>query len=351
MKTAINWVFNYIKLTKDLFRTTLVTMHGKKSFIQVFLVELLVFFSPIYSHDYSSFANAEQITPVIAHANLEFQAIQGSSVSGDGQRHSYQAESTSATSDIWDVAFLWRYYNNHDQDDAQFRSIRCGFNVTLKGERFYGPLPPGFGQIKVGVYDSSSDQLYGYAVETSLERGGALFDILMTNFSDKNIDLEYYLGKLKLLPSDYRAQLFDPNKKKYEKNIQFSPTRIPLASHSSKHRFLIIGTESYFERLNKILKPGNTSFSKVFYNSQQNVIILHCTIPQNINILRCTLFDALGRELGTKTIPQHLTVSDYSLTGHMNLNPLLSSGTYMIHLLMLNHNGANLQINKKITIP
>lgn len=252
--------------------------------------------------------------------------------------------------DRWDVSFLWHTESLSSQQnhDPVVRRIRCGFNKDLESEVFYGPLPPTFGSIDAGVYDSTTDQLGGYAIRNNLSDGGFIYRIRFQNSAAVSQKVFYKLENAIELPPGFKACIYNPEISAYE----YQETGCTLAGQSTVERWVVVGTDKFVQTTSKQIPRLKLAFVGAYPNPFQNSFVVHYTIASDISEIRLDTYDTKGRMLWTHTVyhnsqpGNHIFRYPHDATRSTQL-PSLSAGVYIVRMTARSRTGTITKVGEK----
>ncbi len=239
--------------------------------------------------------------------------------------------------DSWNVHFKWT--REVAGEDRFYRRIRCGYKKSGK-EIEYGLYPPTMSTVRVGVVNSTTDKLCGWALEHELDKQqGVNFTIGIRNRSPKKTSIEYFLANLEVLPQNYQAKILNTGTKQYETCTEESPSVITLDADEHTSRVLVVGTRQYLNHMLAAFLP--IKLLKAFPNPFNGRVTIHYRIPAHIKEVTFTLFNVRGQTLWQGIERKHLAPGEHmiSFNGKNSTGSPLSAGVYIMRLTAKNDAG------------
>ncbi len=204
------------------------------------------------------------------------------------EKKKIEEESTS-----WDISLRWKDANSGDP--AFQNRVRCGYQEG-QSEVIFGTSPPTMSNVLVGFYNSSNDKLCYWILQQGLDKkGGVSFEVCFRNNSNDNAKIDYFLGKLNVLPDGFHALVFDPKTMKYEACTEDNIASIALGPKADVMRVLAVGTDDYFNDIMSGFLP--VKFLKAFPNPFNGQVKIQYRIPFGIREVSFKLFNIQGKLL------------------------------------------------------
>jgi hypothetical protein len=193
-------------------------------------------------------------------------------------------------------------------------------------------------RIKAGILDSTTSRIHGYAIGNSVDSGGMYFAIDFHNNATSRASVEYRLHNLDALPEGYSAKILNPTAHKYELCNDSVLSEIDLSpggSHGDR-RYVVIGTEEYFNTVLRLFSPLTFSFIKAYPNPFNGIVRLHYTLPPDIGEVRMALYNVLGKKLWNKVQRKDIGPGEHTVIfnsrNDMGLRSGLPAGVYILRL-------------------
>lgn len=242
---------------------------------------------------------------------------------------------------LWHVSYKWK--NISKNSNSIYRDVLCGYeacNSNMQSE--YGPIPPTMSSIIVGVIDSmNDDRLCGWALQHDIDKGGLIFEILLKNNSKSKSTIEYFMDNIEDVPDNFKVKVLDPATMQYEECDIDKTARLSLLSGKESRRYVVVGSDDYFNNVLGWLAPFKFTLLKAFPNPFNNRIKIQYRLPKGIKEVRFTLYDMRGRiiwkSIERNRISRGLHVFDYDT--RIGLHKKLSTGVYIMRLSAVNKAG------------
>lgn len=239
----------------------------------------------------------------------------------------------------WDIQFLWK--DKEILDNSSFSILCCAYNKEFK-KTTYGPMPPSMTNLNAGFVNEYNGQVSGWALHNSLDEGGLIYDLRLTNESKEKKTIEYFLANTSVLPKSYKAGVFDPEDKTYHFYTDKSVTTLSIEPEKDKSMYVVVGTDEFFSKAFQWLIPG-ISLVKAFPNPFSSILKINYRLPLNIREVNFDLYDIKGRKIW-HTIEQkkfkpgnHIYHFDSRYSNKRNGG--ISAGVYILRLTAKDQNG------------
>jgi hypothetical protein len=243
-----------------------------------------------------------------------------------------------ATAERWDIWLGW-----HDKNRGVDQRIRVGYDGRGDAAPSYSPLPPSFSNLYGGVYDSSSETLYGHSMLHDKKNGGFVWEIRFRNCEAGPRTVEYSLGNLQSLPTDLQARVF-------EGSLEGSPLQgesqsVTLRANSDARRFLVVGSAEFLDgfRQSLVARPA-TALLPLYPNPVQKQALIRYQLPgSDVRQVRFALYSLSGREAWSRTIGSGLAtgVNVLRWDGRDNAGRPLAAGMYLLRMTVTTAQGAS----------
>lgn len=241
----------------------------------------------------------------------------------------------------WNISFKWCIKN--DKNDPYYRVLPCYFKNEYGKKSIFGPMPPTMNPILVGFSDTSDNSLHGWACQYNDKAGGVVYKIDFKNHSTSIVNLECYLDKLNNLADNYTARILNRKTMTYETDVNAKTMALKLDKEEKQSRYVVVGTDDYFNNILKWLLPIKVTLLKTFPNPFVNRMKIQYTIPEGIKEMRFDLYDIRGRvlwqgvERGKISRGSHIYLFNNSKT--LKQNSSIAAGVYIIRLSAVNKKG------------
>lgn len=279
-------------------------------------------------YNYSSKPQTLQIPPVCLDLSIN---------------HTYSTR-TIKNNDKWDISFRWCEVES--TKNQMYRNIRCGFDKMVS-ENDFGSLPPSMSKLRIGVIDSTQKTPAGWQIQHDLTQGGLIYEICMQDNMQEHTSIEYYLDNLSELPQNLSAKILHPETMVYEECTSDNTGLCTLQSDSK--RYVIIGTDDFFDNVISWLTQLKFTFLKSFPNPFTSIIKIQYQLPRSIKEVRFTLYDIRGRKLWHGIEKNNLKrgINTFLFDSKKSYHGVLPAGLYIIKLSALNKNGKIIYGGKK----
>jgi hypothetical protein len=247
----------------------------------------------------------------------------------------------------WQLNFSW----NDQNDAAGISCIPLAYNPDLESRSFYGPLPPSFEEMRVGVRDEATGTLCGYEVQSSLAEGGVIYTIDFENNTGSDREIGYYLGNIASLPEGLQAKILNPQTMTYDNNLPDQQVRVSVSAHTCVTRVVVAGSGAYFDEVLLLLAPWTLQFVKAYPNPFREAIKLQYTLPEGIREVAFSLYDLKGRclwqSIEQKNVFKGRHMFYYNGATGKNYAGTLSSGMYIVRMSAKDKKGITLYAGEK----
>lgn len=237
----------------------------------------------------------------------------------------------------WNISLRWKI---NTAADGPFRRIRCGYRENIAPEQQFGILPPSMSKVNVGILDTGTNRLCGWALQPSIREGGIAFEVCFSNQENTTAEIEYYLDNLDGLPEGFMAQAFNSQTSRYEQGTSENKVPIQIPAGTTIRRIVVIGNDEFMSCLKSGYLP--MKLVKTFPNPFTNRFILHYRIPSSITEVQFTLFTIRGQQIWKGIEQKHLTPGEHRFLFDSESNAekgVLPAGVYVMRMTAKNKAG------------
>jgi hypothetical protein len=222
-----------------------------------------------------------------------------------------------------------------DGDGSELPAVYCMYAPSRAGGEKYLPMPPGFQEVSVGVYEEKAGRVRGHKILRSLTRGGGAFLLAFTNSGKDERTIQFGLDRLGALPEGFKTAIYNPLRDETTE-ISATAASVTIGAGSREYRWVFVGDAGYIGSAVKIWGIGKLSFLKPYPNPMRGFIQLRYTLPfASVSRVDFMIVDIRGRVVWQKTIRENSVVGggrSCVWNGASTTGQRIASGLYVIKM-------------------
>jgi hypothetical protein len=215
-------------------------------------------------------------------------------------------------------------------DGHPLSPVYCGFAEGSGTAGLY-PMPPGWSEVSVGVYDRARRQLFGGMVARGPRSGGGAYELVFRNTGDRPATVEYTVEPLAGLPDNMRMALLSAS----NVAVQDATGRmsIDVAAGGSEYRWLAVGSPEFIGSFGHKLTRGEFSLSRIYPNPLHGAVRIEYSVPSGgISSVRCEIIDQLGRTIWSNRSGKGIAPGKNVFVWNAADRGRIAAGAYIVRL-------------------
>jgi hypothetical protein len=220
-----------------------------------------------------------------------------------------------ANNPSWSVKVGIRY-----NDSLQLAPIYCASLPASKIPAWY-PVSPSFALIKTGIKNQSNNLIYGNTASGDLTPGGCMFELSCENLADITNSVTLFIDKANRIPFGSKTGLFSID---CQSSGLHDSLRLALNSIEKKSYYLIIGNDTYIQKISKLIASKLT----LRIAGLGRAMRVAFTVPLGTQSMEFTMYDARGRIVWKRKNPISAAVAE----GFFQISRPVAAGFVLIEL-------------------
>ncbi|MBN1981665.1 MAG: hypothetical protein JW795_09045 [Chitinivibrionales bacterium] len=199
----------------------------------------------------------------------------------------------------WRIPLRWKICSSSPQSDRYHTLLTACRSGIGDGEAqrlaFYGPLPPSMAEVHVGIVDSATGSLNGWALYGAACADGATTRIAFANSANNAVTIHFTLDTASNKPAGFRALIIDPSHSNFTQPM--SEITLSIPAKTTLYRDIAVGTTNYLEQVAHYYIPLTVQLLALSPNPFKNRFMIQYRLPHHVAAVSFALFDLHGRQL------------------------------------------------------
>ena len=215
--------------------------------------------------------------------------------------------------------------------DGDLSPVFCAYVAGGSGSLEY-PLPPSWGNVRVGIYDAGRKAVFGNVIARELVNGGYAYELVFENDQSSATAISYHIDSL-AGSGNARITLIDPESGSVISKAAGADFSITVDAHSREYRWLAVGSQTFVDGFGGSLVRGEFALVRIMPNPLRGIMRIEYRIPYGgIESVRCEMIDQLGRIVWSTKADNNSVHPGRNLFIWDPRGRRIASGTYVIRL-------------------
>jgi hypothetical protein len=226
-----------------------------------------------------------------------------------------------------------------EENGAPIGPVYCACsNDENSGAKSYFPQAPSFCTSHVGVFDNTTNKMYGLAIAHANKDSGTAYMISFINDGNSAKRILYHLDNVASVPKDQKAVVYNAETGSFD-DFSKSDAAISLDAGAKGYRWLFVGNAAYLSKARQIARPTILSLVGAYPNPFKGRLKIRYSLPYDgIKSVKFMLFGMSGKVVWRHEVKDALRsgVNDLYWNGKTENGQPIAAGVYILSMTALN---------------